>query len=266
MKSRYLSILAVTMIVAIIAVMSGCTSSSSTSNPTTAPTTSSGSTVAPATGASDKITVVDTASKVTVTGGNGEKVTSDAFALSKDGWYIITTTYNGPTMSDFIANVITQKGIDEDAQTVEGLLPMMLNPDKATLIITKGTYDSGDYKVYVQKAQGPWTVEIQKSPVPQPSGLTSFSHKASDSTTSVSPFFALKQGTVTFTVTQHIDTSKFEMPIEVKLVNADTGELATYVVHNGDDETQTATYDVPADGNYIMEVTCGGDWEISFTE
>jgi len=222
--------------------------------------------VAPAAGSSGKIVVTDTGSKITINGGNGEKVASDPFTLSKDGWYIITATYNGPTMSDFIANVVTQKDIDADSQTVEGLLPMMLDPGTATVIVTKGTYESADYKLYIQKAEGPWTVEIQKSPVPQPSGLTSFSHKASVSTTSVTPFFALKQGTVTFTVTQHIDTSKFEMPIEVDLINADTGELATYVVHNGDDETQTATYDVPADGNYIMEVSCGGDWEISFTE
>jgi hypothetical protein len=259
------------MVMAIAVALSGCSSSSTVDNPTvsggssTAIATASGATATPATGSSGKITVTDTASKVTITGGSGEKLTSDSFKLSKDGWYIITIKYSAAGVTNFIADVVTQADIDND-ETVAGLLPMMLESGTDTIIETKGSYQSDDYKVYLEKAEGPWSIEIQKSPAPQPSGQTSFSHKASDSLSSVTPYFALKQGTATFTITQHIDTSKWQTPIEAKLVNADTGELATYLVHNTDDETQTATYDVPADGNYIMEVTCGGDWEIAYTE
>jgi hypothetical protein len=208
--------------------------------------------------------VTQTADKITITGGKGEKITSDAFKLSADEWYIITYDYKGPSMSNFIVELATPEAIAAD-EAIGGLLPMLLEPGKGTLFKDKGTYKSQDYKIYCDTCGGPWTVTIEKSPTPTASGQTSFSHKVSDSFNSVTPYFHLNKGSATFTVNQQL-SGTYSVAADVQLYNADTGAYVASITHNDNSPTITDTAEIPADGNYILGVACGGDWQISFTQ
>lgn len=251
--------------VIIVSALSGCTSSNTTSTATPTPSSSSSSVTASlAAGSGDKITVTQAGNKITIAGGNANKLVSDKFPMDKDAWYMITYEYKGPSMSNFITEIATPEAITAD-EAIGGLLPMLLEPGKGTIIKSKGTYKTTDYQLLAETCNGPWTVVIEKSPAPTPSGQTSFSHKYSDSYNSVTPYFHLNQGSATFTVNQQL-SGEYSVPAEVTLINADTGELVAYVTRNDNGATITDTEDIPAAGNYIMQVTCSGDWQISFTQ
>src|SRR5271157_6366669 len=116
--------------------------------------------------------------------------------------------------------------------------------------------------IYVDEAGGPWTVEIVKSPKPSPlSSATTFS----GTTDKVTPFFNLKKGSVKFTMQQKLK-AKFSSRLEVDLVNADTGVLVSYLCHNAIEPVQTSTADIPAAGTYVLAVTGGDIWDVSYVQ
>ncbi len=258
-KNSTILVCLITMVI-IVCAFSGCTGSSSNS-PTAAPTTG-GSTGTGTVTTNSKITVVETPTTVTISGDKGEKMTSDKFTLSKDGWYIIKTTYTGPDVSDFLSSIVTPQMIADD-QTVGGQLTLWMGPNTATTFKEKGSYDTGDNMVYVDSAGGPWTIVIEKSPTPSP---VSSDTKFSGSGDTITPFFHLTQGTANFVVNQVLPTGNFNVPLEATLYNADTGELVDYITHNDDDAQITDSVDVPADGNYVIAMSGSGSYDISFTE
>ncbi len=260
--SKNTVLISVIAIVIIVSALSGCFGSTTTQTPPASSTEPGTASAAP--GSGDKITVAQSGNTVTISGGKANKLVSDKFPMDKDAWYMITYDYKGPSMSNFIAEISTPDLIAKD-EAIGGLLPMLLEPGKGTIIKGKGTYKSEDYQLLADTCGGPWTVTIVKSPAPSPSGQASFSHKVADSYNSVSPYFNLKKGTATFTVNQQLP-SQYAASADVQLYNADTGEWAADVTHNDNEATITRTVDVPADGNYILGVTCGGDWQISFTQ
>lgn len=259
MNSKLILAAGIIALMLVASAVLGCTGPATNNNnpspSTTTPSTTPG-------GVSDKITVTHEGNKIIISGGKvdeSDKQKSEPFKLDVNKWYIVKITYSGPAISNFIADVTTQKMIDDD-MTIAGLLPMFLGPDTVTTIKTKGTYKTDDYMIYVESSGGPWTIEITESPVPTASGSKAFS---GEDGTSVTPFFHLDAGSTTFTITQNLK-GQFSVPIEVELVNADTGDLVTYLVHNEREATQTVTKDIDVAGNYIMRVSCGGTWTISY--
>jgi hypothetical protein len=116
--------------------------------------------------------------------------------------------------------------------------------------------------IYVEDVGGPWTIEILKSPKPVPvsKGSTFKGEK-----NIVTPFFHLKKGSANFTMHQKLKT-QFASRLNVTLYNADTGELVNNLCHNDTSPTQTAAKDIPAEGNYVLEVSGGGSWDVSYTQ
>jgi hypothetical protein len=216
-------------------------------------------------GAGDKITVTQSGNTITITGKNANKVASESFPLDNNAWYMISYEYQtSATIGNFIVELATPADIAAD-EAVGGLLPMLMETGKGTIIESKGTYKSTDYQLFADSCDGPWKVTIVKSPTPAPSGQTSFSHKVDDSYNSVTPYFHLNKGTATFTVNQQLKNS-YSTPASVDLFNADTGAYVASITHNNNEATITDTEDIEADGNYIIHVACGGDWQISFTQ
>jgi hypothetical protein len=207
------------------------------------------------------ITVKQTADKITVTGGKSKKIASDKFALSKDGWYIIKVSYTGADVSTCQLSLVTQKMITEK-ETIGGLLTNWIGPNTTEKIRHKGTVKSEDYMIYVDDAEGPWTIEILKNPKPSP---VSTSTTFSGTTNKVTPFFHLKKGSVKFTMHQKLK-GQFSSRLEINLINADTGAYVTNLCHNATQPTQTATADIPAAGNYILEVIGGDSWDVSYAQ
>ena len=212
-------------------------------------------------GVAGKITVSQTADKVTITGDKGKKIASDKFALSKDGWYIIKVSYTGADVSVCQLSLVTQKMIT-DKETIGGLLTNWIGPNTTEKIRSTGSAKSEDYMIYLEDAEGPWTIEILKSPKPAPvSSNTTFS----GTTNKVTPFFHLKKGSTKFTMHQKLK-GRFSSRLEVVLINANTGVFVSYLCHNATDPTQTANVDVPAAGTYILEVSGGDSWDISYKQ
>ena len=199
---------------------------------------------------------------MTITGGVGKKMTSDKFSLSKDGWYIIKTTYTGADISDFLSAIVTPQMITDD-ETVGGQLTLWMGPNTATTFKEKGSYDTGDHMVYIEQADGPWSIVIEKSPTPSP---VSSDTKFSGSGDTITPFFHMTKGTANFVVNQKLPSGNFNVPLEATLYNADTGELVDYITHNDDDAQITDSVDVPADGDYVITTAGSGSYDISFTE
>lgn len=206
--------------------------------------------------------MTDDGSVVVIKGGEGEKIQSGKFPMAGDGWCIITAKYEGTTVGIFIAYLATEGMISQDAQ-IGGLLPMMLEPGEATVVKTRGSLKNEDYVIYLEEADGPWTITIQRSPVPEPvSGDSTFSGPRGNH---VTPYFHLDQGYATFVCNQKAE-NRSSMGIE--LINADTGEFVTLLTDNTSNqyESRTETVDVPATGNYIMKVYSSGDWDITYSQ
>ena len=210
----------------------------------------------------DKITVNQTADTITITGGKGKSIASDKFALSKDGWYIMKVSYTGGTVSICQLSLVTQTMITAK-QTIGGLqLTNWMGPNTTEKIVHRGSIDSDDYLIYVDEADGPWTVEILKSPKPTPiSGETTFS----GTTDKVTPFFQLKKAPAKFTMHQQ-RKGQFSSRLAINLINADTGAYVSNLCHNAIQPTQTATVDIPVTGNYVLEVNGGDTWDVSYTQ
>jgi hypothetical protein len=219
------------------------------------------STVLSKQGTAANIAVNQTADKITITGGKGKKIASDKFTLSKDGWYIIKILYTGADISVCQLSLVTQTMITAK-QTVGGLLTNWIGPNTVEIIQHKGAVKSEDYMIYVDDAGGPWTVEIFKSPKPTPvSSNTAFS----GTTNKVTPYFHLKKGSAKFMMHQKLK-GRFSPRLEVELINADTGTFVRYLCHNTIEPTQTAAADIPADGNFILEVSGGDNWDVSYSQ
>jgi hypothetical protein len=209
----------------------------------------------------DKITVQQGPDKIVITGGRGHKIASDKFALSEDGWYILKVSYTGAEISTCQLSLATQAMISAK-ETIGGLLTNWIGPSTTEKIRFRGSVKSDDYMIFVDDAEGPWTVEILKSPKPEPvSGDLTFSR----TTNKVTPFFHLKAGSATFTMNQKLK-GRFSSRLEVNLVNADTGAYVTNLCHNSTDPTQTAKVDIKEAGNYILEVIGGDTWDISYAQ
>jgi hypothetical protein len=209
-------------------------------------------------GVAGKITVSQTIDKITIAGDKGKKIASDKFALNKDEWYIIKVSFTGVDVSVCQLSLVTQKMIT-DKETIGGLLTNWIGPNTTEKIRSKGSTKSEDYMIYLEDAEGPWTIEILKSPKPAPvSSNTTFS----GTTNKVTPFFHLKKGSAKFTMHQKLK-GRFSSRLEVVLINADIGVFVSYLCHNATDPTQTANVDVPAAGTYILEVSGGDSWDIS---
>lgn len=101
--------------------------------------------------AAGKITVAQTADKITIKGDKGKKIASDKFALSKDGWYIIKVAYTGADVSICQLSLVTQKMIT-DKETVGGLLTNWIGPNTTERIRSKGSAKSEDYMIYLEEA------------------------------------------------------------------------------------------------------------------
>jgi hypothetical protein len=116
--------------------------------------------------------------------------------------------------------------------------------------------------IYVDEADGPWSVEILKNPKPIP---VSTNTVFSGTTNKVSPFFHLKKGSAKFTMHQK-PNGRFPSRLEVTLYNADNGTLVNYLCHNSTEATQTATEDIKAAGNYVLGIIGGDSWDVSYTQ
>jgi hypothetical protein len=209
----------------------------------------------------DKITVQPGPDKIVITGGRGKKITSDKFALSKDGWYILKISYTGAEISTCQLSLATQAMVTAK-DTIGGLLTNWMGPSTTEKIKYRGSLKSDDYMIFVDEADGPWTVEILKSPKPEPvSGDLTFS----GTTDKVTPFFHLRAGSATFTMNQKLK-GRFSSRLEVNLVNADTGAYVTNLCHNSTEPTPRAKVDISEAGNYILEVIGGDTWEISYAQ
>jgi hypothetical protein len=209
----------------------------------------------------DKITVQQDPDKIVITGGRGHKIASDKFALSQDGWYILRISYTGAEISTCQLSLATQAMITAK-ETIGGLLTNWMGPSTTEMIRSRGFVKSDDYMIFVDDAEGPWTVEILKSPKPAPvSGDLTFS----GTTNKVTPFFHLKAGSATFTMNQKLK-GRFSSRLEVNLVNADTGAYVTNLCHNSTNPTLTAKADIKEAGNYVLEVIGGDTWDISYAQ
>jgi hypothetical protein len=212
-------------------------------------------------GASDKVTVNQAADKITITGGRGEKIASDKFSLSKNGWYIIKISYTGAETSICQLSLVTQATITAE-ETVGGMLTNWMGPSTTEKILHRGSVQSEDYMIFVEDAGGPWTVEILKSPkLTAVSGDTTFS----GTTNKVTPCFHLKAGSAKFTMNQK-RKGQFSSRLEVNLVNADTGSYVSNLCHNETEPTLNATVEIPDAGNYILEVFGGDAWDVSYAQ
>ncbi|MGA3286711.1 MAG: hypothetical protein ABSD46_04730 [Bacteroidota bacterium] len=213
-----------------------------------------------------KITVTQTADKITIMGYKGKKITSDKFALSNDGWYIIKVSYTGVDASICQLSLVTQKMIT-DQETVAGSLTNWMGPNMTEKIRSKGSANSEDYMIYVENSGGPWTIEILKNPKPAPlSSNTTFSNTTfSDTTDKVTPFFNLNKGSATFTMHQKLK-GQFSMRLEVALYDANTGKIVSDLCHNDASPTLEATTDIPEAGTYILEVSGGDSWNVSYKQ
>ncbi|MGD0589904.1 MAG: hypothetical protein ABSA44_03780 [Bacteroidota bacterium] len=208
-----------------------------------------------------KITVTQTADKITISGYKGKKITSDKFALSSDGWYIIKVSYIGADASICQLSLVTQKMIT-DQETIAGSLTNWMGPNTTEKIRSKGSVNSEDYMIYVENAGGPWTIEILNNPKPASiSSETTFS----DTTDKVTPFFNLNKGSATFTMHQKLK-GQFSMRLEVALYDANTGKIVSDLCHNDASPTLEATADIPEDGTYILEVSGGDSWDVSYKQ
>jgi len=212
-------------------------------------------------GPASPITVKQTAEKITVTGGKGKKIASDKFALSSDGWYIIKIAYTGPDVSVCQLSLVTQQMVTSK-ETIGGMLTNWFGPSTTEKIQDKGLAKSEDYMIYVDEADGPWSVEILKNPKPVP---VSTNTVFSGTTNKVSPFFHLKKGSAKFTMHQK-SNGRFPSRLEVTLYNADNGTLVNYLCHNSTEATQTATEDIKAAGNYVLGIIGGDSWDVSYTQ
>jgi hypothetical protein len=79
----------------------------------------------------------------------------------------------------------------------------------------------------------------------------------------VTPFFHLNKGSAVFTMHQKLK-GQFSSRLEINLINADRGVFVTNLCHNATEPTQTAKADIPATGNYILEVSGGDNWDVSY--
>ncbi len=208
--------------------------------------------------AADKITVQRDADRVVVTGGRGKNLASDRFALSHDAWYIVKIAYTGAEVSTCQLSLATPAMIAAK-ETVGGLLTNWIGPRTREKIYARGSLKSEDYAIFVEDAEGPWTIEILASPKPEPvSEQLSFS----GTTGKVTPFFHLKAGPAQFTMNQKLK-GKFSSRLEVNLYNADTGAYVTNLCHNSTNPTLTAKVDVKQAGTYVLEIAGGDAWEIT---
>lgn len=209
--------------------------------------------------AAGKITVTQTAEKITITGDKCKKIASDKFALSKDGWYIIKIAYTGPDISICQLSLATQKMIT-DKEADGGMLTNWMGPMTTEKVLFKGSVKSEDYMIYVDDAEGPWTIEILKNPKPTPlSDKTTFS----GTTNKVTPFFHLNKGSVTFTMHQKLK-GQWSSRLEINLYDANTGKHVSNLCHNTTSPTLNSKVDVPQAGTYILEVIGGDSWDVSF--
>jgi hypothetical protein len=208
-----------------------------------------------------KINVTQTADKITIAGNKGKKIASDKFALSKDGWYIIKVSYTGTDASICQLSLVNQKMIT-DKETVGGLLTNWMGPNTTERIRSQGSAKSEDYMIYVEDAGGPWTIEILKNPKPTPvSSKTTFS----GTTNKITPFFHLNKGSTTFTMHQKLK-GQFSSRLEVGLYDANTGKFVSSLCHNDTSPTLKATADIPEAGTYILEVSGGDSWDVSYKQ
>ncbi len=210
----------------------------------------------------DPITVKQTADKITIAGARGHNITSDKFALSKDAWYIVKIAYTGPAVSTCQLSLATQAMVTAK-DTIGGLLTNWMGPSTTELIKHKGKMKSEDYMIYVDDAEGPWTVEITKNPKPAPvSPATTFS----GTTNKLTPFFHLKKGPAKFVMNHKAGKGAFAPRLWVILFNADTGSYVSELCHNATEPTLKKTEDIPAAGNYVLQVEGGNSWDVSFTQ
>ena len=209
--------------------------------------------------AAGKITVTQTAEKITITGDKCKKIASDKFTLSKDSWYIIKIAYTGADVSICQLSLATQKMI-ADKETIGGMLTNWMCPMTTEKVLSKGSAKSEDYMIYVDDAEGPWTIEILKNPKPTPlSDKTTFS----GTTNKVTPFFNLKKGSVAFTMHQKLK-GQWSSRLEINLYDANTGKYVSNLCHNTTSSTLNSKVDIPQAGTYILEVIGGDNWDVSF--
>ena len=85
-------------------------------------------------------------------------------------------------------------------------------------------------------------------------------------TNKVTPFFPLKKGPAKFTMHQNQVKGPFAARLEINLVNADTGVYVGNLCHNATEPNPWATVDVPVAGNYILQVSGGDTWDVSYAQ
>jgi hypothetical protein len=149
-----------------------------------------------------------------------------------------------------------------EKMTVAGMLTNWMGPNTTEIVRSKGASLSVDYMIYADNVDGPWTIEILKSPKPSPvSKETTF--KGAKNT--VTPFFYLKKGSANFVMNQKLK-NQFSSRLAINLINGDTGEYVANLCHNDSSPNQTAQKDIEKDGNYVLEVSGGGSWDVSYTQ
>jgi hypothetical protein len=59
---------------------------------------------------------------------------------------------------------------------------------------------------------------------------------------------------------------QFSMRLEVALYDANTGKIVSDLCHNDASPTLEATVDIPEAGTYILEVSGGDNWDVSYKQ
>jgi hypothetical protein len=60
--------------------------------------------------------------------------------------------------------------------------------------------------------------------------------------------------------------SQLSTRLEVTLYDAGTGNVVSTLCHNDDSPTLEATIDIPEVGTYILEVSGGDSWDVSYRQ
>jgi hypothetical protein len=208
-----------------------------------------------------KIIVTQTADKITIMGYKGKKIVSDKFTLSNDEWYIIKVSYTGADASICKLSLVTQNMIDGQG-TAAGSLSNWIGPNTTEKIWPKGSASSDNYMIYVENARGPWTIEILKNPKPT---VLSSETIFSDTTNKVMSFFNLNKGTAAFTMHQKLK-GQSSPDLEVALYNVNTGKFVSTLCHNDASPKLEATVEIPEAGIYILQVSGGDSWDVSYKQ
>lgn len=249
------------LIVLITGAVSGCSvvksavgGTSGGSDPGTVRGTDSGTPAEPG-----KITVSKTPGKITFTGDSCVNYTSEPFVFDSRGLYRVTSSYKGADGSHFAVYVGRAGPIDYKSGGHMSL--KLLGPALDTNPVAKNTTEPQNYTLTVEKAEGPWSVEIAW---PSTMESTTQKHFSGISNISVTPYFWLEKGQVNFKITQ--SPTLYTTTTDAYLFNADRGEMVEMWAVHDENQTIERTVSVPSSGNYSLMLNFNRNWDLSYSQ